>query len=87
MDKNFGERKVQVTREWIDMIKPLYSKSKEDFELLYCGCLGYALKAESYGDTLGFGNAELQELYEKTTIRRWTPETPALIDVKQEANE
>lgn len=83
MDRNFGQRRVQVTREWIDMIKPLYNKSKEDFELLYCGCLGFALRAESYGDTLGFRKAELQALYEKTFIRRWSPERPALIDVKR----
>lgn len=83
MDRNFGQRRVQVTREWIDMLKPLYNKSKEDFELFYCGCLGYALKAESYEDSLGFGSPELQALYEKTLIRRWTPKMPALIDVKK----
>lgn len=87
MDKNFGQRRVQVTREWIDMIRPIYNKSKEDFELLYCGCLGYALKAESYGDELCFGDTELQALYEKTTIRRWTPEKPALIDIKRKGDE
>ena len=82
MDRNFGQRKVQVTREWCDMVRPLFDKSKEDYELFTMCCMGFALRAESHGDTLEFGDSELQSMYEKTIIRRWTPSKPAFIGVK-----
>ena len=82
MDKYFGQRKVQVTKEWHDMVRPLFDKSKEDYELFTMGCMGFALRAEGYGDTLGFDKGELQDLYDKTFIRRWTPSKPAFIGVK-----
>lgn len=82
-----GHRKVQVTRGWFEMVRPLFDKSKEDYELFTMCCMGFALRAEGYGDTLGFDNGELQALYENTIIRRWTPEKPALIDVKMKSNE
>ena len=86
MDKDFGQRKVQITRSWAEMIKPLYDRSKEDYELFYMACLGYALRAEQYGDEIGFGNSELQGLLQRTYIQRWTPDRPALIDIKMDSD-
>lgn len=82
MEEDFAKRRAQVTREWHEMVKPLFFESKEAFELFYTACFGYALRAESYGDTLSFSDAKLQVLRERTVIRRWTPEKPAFIGVK-----
>lgn len=87
MDRDFGQRRVQVTREWFEMVRPLYDKSPETFDLLYLSILGFALRADTFGEDLAFADEELQSLLEKTIIRKCTPERPALIDIKPEGDE
>lgn len=83
MENDFGQRRVLITRQWVNMIKPVFNKSKENYDLFYMSCLGCALRMEQYENLTGFGDDELQALFEKTTIRRWSQKRPGLIDVKE----